>query len=367
MIRKKLLLFFIATLPLIITSCRDDDEELIGLWTRKTDFYGTPRSGASAFTIGTKGYVMGGYVGNKPDKELWFYDMNENSWYEINTATGSTAEFKGVARTQAVAVGCELNGKGYYGLGLSQDRITVDTYPNMDIVDTNNDGQLKDWWEFDTNTNTWKRLPDFIGTARYDAIAFCIKDKVYVGLGYDDKQGLVNDIYEYDTTKNEWKEHIGYVGSKRRGASVFVIDDIAYIFGGENNGTYEWGFHSFDPSKTGADRWAQLRDIADTNTDEDYDDDYTIVRAYASTFVIDGCGYVTCGYQNGLRTDTWRYYPSTDLWEKVAKFKGSARQNAVSFSTGNPGQAFVLTGKSGTYFFDDMWTLDPYTYDDEDY
>ena len=85
----------------------------------------------------------------------------------------------------------------------------------------------------------------------------------------------------------------------------------------------------------------------------------------ASAFVIDGAVYLTCGESGGIRSDTWKYYPTTDLWENVAKFKGSARTVAASFSNGERG--FVVTGKSSTYRFDDIWELHPYEYDDDDY
>ena len=108
----------------------------------------------------------------------------------------------------------------------------------------------------------------------------------------------------------------------------------------------------------------EVRDIADT-ADESYDDEYNIVRTKASAFVIDGAVYLACGESGGIRSDTWKYYPTTDLWENVAKFKGSARTVAASFSNGERG--FVVTGKSSTYRFDDIWELHPYEYDDDDY
>ena len=60
--------------------------------------------------------------------------------------------------------------------------------------------------------------------------------------------------------------------------------------------------------------FTRLRDIADTNTDEDYDDDYAIVRSGAVAFVIDSKGYVTTGTTGSLKSDYWVYDPDTDLW-----------------------------------------------------
>ena len=101
------------------------------------------------------------------------------------------------------------------------------------------------------------------------------------------------------------------------------------------------------------------------SSDEDYDDDYTITRTNGVAFVIDGAAYLTCGESGSLRSDTWKYYPATDLWENVAKFKGTARTATASFSSGEKG--FVVSGKSGTTQFDDIWEFHPNEYDDDEY
>ena len=189
-------------------------------------------------------------------------------------------------------------------------------------------------------------------------MAFGVDGKGYVGCGYDGS--FLKDFYVFDPDTDSW-EQLYFDGCKRSGASAFVIDDKAYICCGLNNGVYADDFWRFDPS-TGI--WTQLRNISDTS-EESYDDEYAIARVSAATFVIDGSAYLTCGESGSLCTDTWKYSPSTDLWENVAKFKGTARTVAVSFSNGERG--FVATGKSSTYRFDDIWELHPYEYDDDDY
>ncbi|MCD8176311.1 MAG: galactose oxidase [Tannerellaceae bacterium] len=381
MMQKRVLMFLSLLLSVVVTSCHDDDDDLIGLWERFADYQGAPRYGAASFTLGNKGYVMGGFANNESYKDLRVYDMDRNIWNPISsTDENSTINFPGFARHYGVAAGCDTNTTGYFGLGFYSDYDGKTIYyqptnsPGSDFTEpvllNNEVGRLRDWWKFDPTGNNgsgeWTRLDDFPGTARYYSIAFCIGTKIYVGLGYDKEQGDVDDIYEFDTVTEKWNtSHIGYPGGKRRGASVFVIDDIAYIFAGQQNGDYDYRFYSYNPTTQ---TWTQLRDIANT-TDYDYDDDYAIVRMNASTFVIDGYGYVTCGSYSSLRTDTWQYNPTTDLWTDVHNFKGSAREFAVSFSTGRKEGAFITTGRSGSSsssFFDDTWRLDPYTWDDDD-
>ena len=56
MIHKRILVFLIAFLPVIISACSDDDDDdLIGKWYRVSDMDGLARNYASSFTIGNKG------------------------------------------------------------------------------------------------------------------------------------------------------------------------------------------------------------------------------------------------------------------------------------------------------------------------
>lgn len=332
MTHKKLFAFLIALLPLLTVACSDDDDDdLIGNWVRVSDFDGVARSEASSFCIGNKGYLVCGYDAKKALSDFWEYDMALDTWTQ-------KASFPGPARYAAVAFA--IGNKGYFGTGYD------------------NDTKYNDFWEYNPATDTWTQIADFPGSARYSAVAFGVGNKGYVGAGYDGN--YLKDFYSFDPTSNSWTQIVSIGGTKRMGATSFVIDNIAYICGGSNNGTYVDDFWKFDPS-TGL--WTQLRDIANTS-DDDYDDDYAIVRMNGSAFVIDGAAYLSGGESGGVRSDTWKYYPVTDLWEQVHDFKGSARTVAVTFSNGTRG--FIATGKSGTYRFDDIWELHPYDYDPDD-
>lgn len=332
---EKIIALILALLPsTVFTSCGDDDDDLIGYWVRKSDFDGLARGDASSFTIGNYGYLMCGYDGDNSKarmSDLWMYDMERDAWTQ-------RANFPGTARNSATAFA--LDGKGYLGTG----------YDGVNY--------LGDFWEYDPDTNTWTQKADFPGSARYLAVSFGVSGKGYIGCGYDGN--YLKDFYSFDPSSNSWTQIVSIGGSKRQGAVSFVIDDIAYVCTGENNGEYIDDFWKYDPS-TG--EWTELREISD-ESDDDYDDDYTIVRTTANAFVIDGCAYVTCGSSGSNRTDTWKYYPSTDLWEEVHSFKGTARTVAVSFSNGTRG--YIATGKSSTLRFDDIWELLPDEWDPDD-
>lgn len=94
MTQKRLFLFLLALLPLVMVSCGDDDDDdLIGKWYRVSDFDGLARSDASSFSIGNKGYLVCGYDGKNCLSDLWEYDMDRDSWTQ-------KANFPGTAETQ---------------------------------------------------------------------------------------------------------------------------------------------------------------------------------------------------------------------------------------------------------------------------
>ena len=335
---------------LLCGGCMEDDEYTQGVWRRMSDFDGVARSGASSFTIGNKGYLCCGYRGSNKDylKDLWVYDTDGNYWTQC-----ADMPDEAVGRHKAAAFA--LNGKGYVTTGAQRDE------PDF----------LADTWEYDPEANAWTRKVDFAGGIRRGALGFAIGGYGYVGTGYDDN--WLKDFYRFDPNApqgSQWTIVNGFPGYKREGGTAFVIDDVAYICLGENNSSVTNDFWKFDGTT-----WTQLRDIANTNDDEDYDDDYAIARSYAVSFVIDGKGYIATGGSSGsVSADYWVYYPETDLWYgdsdddftplTQANSGGSSRSVAASFSTGTKG--FVLTGESGGTYFDDIYQLLPYEMEEAD-
>lgn len=135
MIHKRILVFLIAFLPVIISACSDDnDNDLIGKWYRVSDMDGLARNYASSFTIGNKGYLICGNDGKNRLSDCWEYDMERDTWTQ-------KADFPGTARNSAVAMA--VDEKGYLGTG----------YDGTNY--------LNDFWEFNPTTNTWAQKADF--------------------------------------------------------------------------------------------------------------------------------------------------------------------------------------------------------------
>lgn len=335
--KKLLLIGCFATL--VFSSCTSESTYTQGVWEQRSDFDGVARNDAASFMIDGDGYVCCGYDGDERLNDLWRYNVSSNSWTQRASLPESAA--------RNAAVGFSVNGKGYVTTGYNGN-----TY-------------LKDTWEYDPTSNKWTQKADFAGSGRYYALSFSIGNYGYVGTGYD--KNYLKDFYRYDPVNDKWEIMDGtngmnsFSGQKRRGGSAFVINNIAYVVGGQSNGSYCDDFWKFDPSKG---TWTALRDIADNNDKESYDDNYAgIARERAVTFVIDGKAFLATGTSGSLKTDYWIYDPATDLWsgdsdDDYTPFKGSARAGAVGFSTGTKG--FVVTGGSSSLYFDDMWELLPY-------
>ncbi|MCB4798900.1 Kelch repeat-containing protein [Neotamlana laminarinivorans] len=322
---KKYPVLLLLALSIFVVSCNnDDDSDEYGNWVESSTFDGDSRGNAVSFTIGTKGYLVTGYDGDDYLTDLWEYDSEGDYWLE-------KATFPGTARSGAV--GFALNGKGYIGTG----------YDGND--------ELNDFWEYDPTTDTWTQVADFPGTARYGAIGFAIGGYGYVGTGYDGSEQ--KDFYRYDATTDSWEQVVGFGGEKRQNGAVFVINDIAYIGTGTNDGAIEYDFYSFDGTT-----FTRLTDLDDDDLDED------IIFSSTAGFSLNGLGYFATGLQGALTTECWEYDPATDTWDEMPNFEGSARQDASAFSFDT--KAYVLMGRSSSFYFDDVWEFRPDELEDED-
>jgi N-acetylneuraminic acid mutarotase len=176
-----------------------------------------------------------------------------------------------------------------------------------------------------------------------------LNNKGYVGAGYDGND--LKDWWQYDPATGQWTQKVSVGGSKRSNAFAFAINDKGYVGGGINNGLYVTDFWLYDPIN---DTWTEKNPLDDPN-DTNYK--YALQRTYASTFVINGKGYLSTGTYSSALNTTWEYDTVTDLWTQMTNFEGTARDAAVGFSVGTKG--YVATGRNSSIRFDDIWEFDP--------
>jgi N-acetylneuraminic acid mutarotase len=261
MMKTKLLTLFIFLLAFTGASAQ---------WLGRASFPGVSRSRATAFTIGNKIYVVGGYSANGAVlNDFWEYDVTANTWLHKQN-------FPGPERYGATAF--VVNGKGYVATGGNDFGYLDDTWEYNPTTDSwlqktglpagsaqhenqraeafsfgiGNKGYLGggdgwvfganqtwnyaffDLWEFNPTQNTWTHisdLPDFIGRDMSIAVAF--NGKGYVGLGCNvDQTTGWQSLWEYDPIGNTWTTKANFPSVYDTDAGAFVLDSEIYVVGG---------------------------------------------------------------------------------------------------------------------------------------
>jgi len=158
------------------------------IWADRAAYPGLAAYRSTYAASANKGYVMGGqhnidYQEPVLHHENWEYNFANNTW-------AKKADVPGVARYDAMSIA--LDDKIYFGTGA-----TDGVSPPVVL--------LKDWWEFNTLTNTWTKKADFGGGARAYACGFVLDGKVYAGAGRKlDNSDQLSDLWLYDPGANTW-------------------------------------------------------------------------------------------------------------------------------------------------------------------
>jgi len=195
-------------------------------WNQIADYPGGIGNGvyfATAFSIGSKGYVCCGKIGaaNYTD-ELWEYKPSVDQWTQ-------RASFGGGDRYQLASF--VVNDKAYVGLGTDYDAYT------------------NDLWEFNPTTNIWEQKNNFPGTERSAANAFGIGQRGYLGMGGDG--GYLDDFWEYNPYADSWVAREEFPGGERRNAISFVIGDRGYIATGKGYSGLRRNMYEYTPLVVG--------------------------------------------------------------------------------------------------------------------
>jgi len=140
-------------------------------WTYMSAFPAAYRNAASAFSIGTKGYVG---IGNNGTtfQDFWEWDSGTNTWT-------AKANFP-ISLYNAASF--SIGTMGYIGTGDTCDLCVS-----------------REFWGWDQTSNTWMQLPYYPGAKRESAVAFSIGCKGYLGVSdeYDYQGHTFQDYYEY--------------------------------------------------------------------------------------------------------------------------------------------------------------------------
>lgn len=290
-----------------------------GGWNMLASFGGNPApANAVSFVIQDTVFVLfGGYQAISPDLVLfnlpligfWKYLPKTNQW--IKPAQPPVSIYG-----RASAVAFVLSDKAYVGTGYYEDS-----------NDNFKDYYLNDLWEYNSVTTKWRpvaNLPamfggtEYPGQGRYEAAAFVLNGKAYVGGGWGDGRNL-RDFWEFvpplnNTDSGTWK-FVGYFKGKSR------IEATAFAIGGK--GYYGMGYHFAEGSEPFAyylDDWWEF----DPNAADPWRQRTSFQGGYRSRalgFGIGASGYAGGGLVNrldstqtivteGLLPDFWKYTPA---------------------------------------------------------
>jgi N-acetylneuraminic acid mutarotase len=282
-------------------------------WVSRTAFPGIARAKATAFTIGTKIYVLGGVnnFGNVLN-DFWEYDIPTNSWLQ-------NPNFPGPERYGATAF--VMNGKGYIATG------------------GNDNGYLDDLWEYNPATAMWiQRTGLPAGSAqhenqRVEAYSFVIGNKAYLGGGSGFVFGANQtsniafpDLWEYDPSAGTWTPKADIPDFLGRNMSIGVaINNKGYAGLGCNvdQTVNHQSFWQYDPLTN---TWTAMANIPSNFT------------ADAGAFVLNSNLYLTGGVNLnplGLSSQFYRYDPVANTWTSMPAFNGGAIAGEFTVSTGS--------------------------------
>jgi N-acetylneuraminic acid mutarotase len=160
-------------------------------WKRKADFPAFARYDPACFSIGTKGYVVGGW------KDL---DTYLSETWQYNQSTDNWSQKAGIGNPgKAYVTGFSINNKGYIVCGR--------------VLTNGNETYTKKLMQYDPSTDNWTTREPFPGDAREYPSVFVIDDKAYVGGGGKDLFNTVfEDFYRYNPATDSWSTIAGLPG-----------------------------------------------------------------------------------------------------------------------------------------------------------
>ncbi len=202
----------------------------------------------------------------------------------------------------------------------------------------------------------WMSASSFEGIARGNATSFVIGDKVYLGMGYNSAQTntslnyYLQDFWMWNTTGDFWTRLTDFPGQPRIGAVSFVINGKGYMGCGYNGSTSLKDFWEFNPATNS---WTQKADFAAGTSSNDES------RYGGVGFSLGNFGYVGTGkgIDGNNRRDFYQYDPASDKWTQIASMGGDGRMGAVAFTYN--GKGYVTTGASNGLNLVDLWMFDP--------
>jgi|GEM_PF-4551999 len=266
-------------------------------WKRLNDFPGKARSGAKTFVFDTIAYVGLGWDGSNDLKDLFKYSVNSDTWDTVSSYPGNGGR---------IGFGTALNNKGYYGGG------------------TDGTNRQNDFWEYNPSTDVWTQKGNLPFGRRSNGIAIGLDSLIYMGLGYNNSLTMQKDFWAYNPSIDKWTQLTDLPGPPRIGAIAILHNKKIIVGGGHKSGGIELGdYYEFNPISK---NWRRVDPMLDS------------IRTFASSFSLDGSGYVFGGRDQNDDV-------LVDLWElSDFGFDTTLSFNACDSFTFAPNKTYYTSG-----------------------
>ncbi len=184
----------------------------------------------------------------------------------------------------------------------------------------------KDFWQYNSLTDTWTQLPDYPGPKRSYGVGYVINDKAYIGLGHTKGvSGYCQDWWQYDFNTSVWTQKSNFPGPGRDHPNCEVANGMLYMgFGDNNSGNYK--------------DWWQYNPTTDTWTSKATYPGVTMhhpVAASSGGKIYVTQGHLESGSTNHGSTKTYSYDPASNTWATLANMPGPGVVAGASFAIGN--------------------------------
>jgi len=258
----------------------------------------------------------------------------------------------------------------------------------------------KDFWEYNSLTNTWVQLPDYPGPARSYGIGCVIANKAYIGFGHS-SNGYPTDWWEYDFTTQQWVQKTNFPGPGRDHPTASVLNGKLYVGFGDDDAVNYKDWWEYNPQ---TDSWSQKTEypglrmhhpmstssldliyllgghVVDFQNQSNYSskklyaynsltDSWTTLqditgsgKVAGAMFYADNKIYAGIGIQEPVETfmnDFYEYDITTNTWNSIPNYPGQGLFAAVTFIINN--QGYVMTGASETTLENECYRLRPST------
>ncbi|MEO7044983.1 MAG: DUF4907 domain-containing protein [Ferruginibacter sp.] len=292
-------------------------------WTVKENVPFGYRGGGFTFVIGQFLYIGSGECYDAMTKDFWRYDPNSQTWTCL--AEIPIKCFSGISFS--------LFQMGYAGLGTE--------------IGTSSGKFENHMFQYDPNTNTWKKIRNFPGTPRIDASVFVIGNNAYAGTGYDGTN--TSDFYKYDPLKDDWSRIADFAGGNIHASIGIGNGKKGFLVAGARA---PQDFKFLYEYISGADKWVKRKDMPGITRN------FHCGNYIDTNYIIAGCGG---SYEKNLRQrDFYIYDIASDVWGDLPDYPADKRGNSRPSSGTVNGKAFFGTGFNGEFTND--WNVFEYYY-----